>query len=261
MPSLYAHHRFGTQLLPRLPADIRGTITRHKVMFDAGLQGPDFFFFHKPGGQSAVRQLGSTFHRQSGAAFFTRACRGLRIDSDEEVLAYLYGLLGHYCLDSVCHPYVHAQSGGDSWRHNAMESEFDRFLLSQDGCSRPHAHRRSRYLKLTRAQCKLISPFYAPATAQEIFEAASAMVRVTDLLTSGSGLYRLAAKGVLRALGPEKTSLLIPAKPNGEFADCCGELSALYDRALDRYPELMDRLRDHLTFREPLGAEFDAIFG
>ena len=261
MPSLYAHHRFGTQLLPRLPADIRGTITRHKAMFDAGLQGPDFFFYHKPGGQSAIRQLGSVFHRQSGTEFFTRACRGLRIDSDEEVLAYLYGLLGHYCLDSVCHPYIHARSGGDSRRHNAMESEFDRFLLSQDGCARPHAHRRSRYLKLTRAQCGRISPFYAPAAGQDIHEAVSSMARVTDLLTSGSSLYRLAAKGVLHCLGTEKLGLLMPAKSDEEFADSSRELSALYDRALDRYPELMDRLRDHLTFREPLGEAFDAIFG
>ena len=261
MPSLYAHYRFGTQLLPRLPADIRGTITRHRAMFDAGLQGPDFFFYHKPGAHSAVRHLGSALHRQTGREFFTRSCRGLRIDSDEEVLAYLYGLLGHYCLDSVCHPYIHEQSGGDSRKHNAMESEFERFLLAQDGARRPHAHRRSKYLHLTKAQCGLIAPFYAPATAQEIHEAATAMAHVTDLLTSGSGLYRLAAKGVLRTLGTEKLGLLMGSRPDEEFAASNAALCACYDRALDRYPELMDRLRDHLTFREPLGAEFDAIFG
>lgn len=261
MPSLYAHYRFGILLLPRLPADIRGTIARHRNMFDAGLQGPDFFFYYKPGTKSEIPQLARHFHRQSGGEFFTRVCQGLRIDSDEEILAYLYGVLGHYCLDSVCHPYIGEASGGDGLLHNAMESEFDRYLLSRDGVRRPHTYRRSKLLRLTKVQCSLISSFYPPATAQEIYEASRTMSRVTGLLTCGNGVHRAAANAVLHSLGPETPGLMMPPRPDPRFAQQNGELESLYDRALDRYPELMDQLRDHLTFREPLGPEFEPLFG
>ena len=46
MPSSYAHYRFGTQVLDLMPADIREPILRNRALFDAGLQGPDFLFFH-----------------------------------------------------------------------------------------------------------------------------------------------------------------------------------------------------------------------
>ena len=45
MPSLYAHNRFGRQLLPGLPADVRRPIQRCHSLYDMGLQGPDFFFY------------------------------------------------------------------------------------------------------------------------------------------------------------------------------------------------------------------------
>lgn len=261
MPSLYAHHRFGEQILPRLPADIRGTIARHRAMFDSGLQGPDFLFFYKPSSKNPIRALAGAIHRQSGREYFTHICRELRIDSDEEILAYLFGLLGHYCLDSVCHPFIRSRTGSDSHKHNAMESEFERYLLARDGVKKPHTYPRSRLTRLNQHQCGLIRSFYEPAAGEEIFVAAQSQRLFISLLTCSNGLHRAIAGAVVQSLGEDTMGLIIPPKPDPEFSADNEPLLALFDQALERYPQLMDRLRDHLTFREPLSEGFDAIFG
>ena len=74
MPSGYAHYRFGKLIIPQLPADIRGPILRHRALFDVGLHGPDFLFFHHFFKQTNLYQLGSMYHKQSGRDFFTAAC-------------------------------------------------------------------------------------------------------------------------------------------------------------------------------------------
>ncbi len=261
MPSIYTHYRFGKLLLPRLSADVRGTIARNRALFDAGLQGPDFFFYYKPGNDTEIRRLASVFHRQSGREFFTAACASLHADSPEEELSYLYGLLAHYCLDSVCHPFVHEQTDTGELGHNALESEFERFLLARDGVKKPHAHPRSRYLKLAKEHAPLLSRFYAPATAEEVHEAVHIMQRVIALLTYSNAAYCVIAKGILHLLGNENIGLLIPKTPDMRFAWHNTEMLRLFDDALKRYLPLLEQMRSHLTCREPLGTDFDAIFG
>ena len=97
MPASYAHYRFGKQVLPTLPADVRQCIQRFRRLYDMGLQGPDFFFYYNPVMKTAVGGLGEHFHSQTGQVFFDHACKAA---SSEAARAYLYGLLCHYCLDS-----------------------------------------------------------------------------------------------------------------------------------------------------------------
>ena len=54
MTANYAHYRFGKQLLPQLPADVRQCIQRFRRMYDMGLHGPDIFFYHNPLMKSAT---------------------------------------------------------------------------------------------------------------------------------------------------------------------------------------------------------------
>lgn len=261
MPALYAHYRFGKLLLPRLPADVRGAIMRHRNLFDAGLQGPDFLFYYKPAAKSPVSDLAHTFHYQTGATFFSTACRTLRGDAGEPEQAYLYGLLGHYCLDALCHPFIHRESREGNPGHNAIESEFDRYLLELDGVKRPQSYPRCRLLKLSKDDCDIVCRFYPPTTPDQIREATSAMRRYTCLMTCGNPVHRTAARAVLHALGGERTGLLIPPKGDPVHARRNEALLACFAQAMVQYPALLEQIRDHLTFREPFGPEFDRIFG
>ena len=260
MPSLYAHYRFGELILPRLPADIRGAITRNRTMFDAGLQGPDFFFFYKPASQNSLRTLARTLHHQTGAEFFTRVSRDLRIDSDEAILAYLYGLLGHYALDSLCHAYI-ATRCTDTVTHNAMESEFERFLMVRDGIRRPHAYPRHKLLRPDKAACFSICELYDGVSGTQVYDAVRSQRLFIALLTARDDIYRFLAGKVTRLLGESTMGLMVPSRPDPAFPDDSEALLECFNRALSLYPELMEELQDHLTFRAPCDAGFSAIFG
>ena len=128
MPSTYAHYRFGIQMLPQMPADVRRTIQRFRQLFEMGLHGPDIFFYNSPLIKTNVGFWGAKFHEQTGEDFFTRVCRNLRLEPSEAAAAYLYGVLCHYCLDAHCHPYVHKTAEKGEVTHAQLETEFERYF-------------------------------------------------------------------------------------------------------------------------------------
>lgn len=255
MPSSYAHYQFGAQALPTLPADIRFPIQRYRTLYDLGLQGPDFFFYYKLGKDSPVTRLARKYHYQSGSVVFSKICRDLGHPTDTE-LAYLYGLLGHYCLDAHCHPLVHEASGEDNLAHNAIESEFDRFLMERGGIRKPHSYDRGVHLKCGRGCGPIIARFYPEAEPAQILESLNTMALVLRLLT-----IHPAAKQVLKLLGGAYPGLLMHTGADPEHMEQNGALLERFNRALARYPDYLQQLHSHLAFSEPFDEEFDAIFG
>ena len=255
MPSCYAHYRFGDRVLPDLPADVRRIIEGNRPFFDLGLQGPDFFFFYRLGKDTPVKEMGHKFHFQKGTEFFGNIYREQKDLTDAE-LAYLYGLMGHYCLDSRCHPMIHRLTKEDSLLHNRMESEFERYLMNLDGISRPHFRDRGWFLPCTRACCRVAARFYPGATAGQIQEALWSMRVILGLLMVHPG-----AKWVLKWMGGANPGLLMENQPVAELADTNGALEQLFEEAVARYPEYLAQLQDHRTFGKPFGKELEGIFG
>ena len=165
MPAAYAHYRFGKLLIPQLPSEVRQRVQRFRRLYDVGLQGPDIFFYHNILRKTAIGDLGNVFHKQSGAEFFSRSCE--QIDS-EAAQAYLYGLLAHYCLDMLCHPFIEKLVSIGEARHIALESEFERVLMANDGIANPHTHDRGQYIRLTRGECMTVAAFFSPATGGDV---------------------------------------------------------------------------------------------
>ena len=77
MPANYAHYRFGAQLLPKLPPEVRRPVGRFRQLYDMGLHGPDILFFQSllPGGKPRDK-----FHAQTGKAFFERVCHTAHVN-------------------------------------------------------------------------------------------------------------------------------------------------------------------------------------
>lgn len=261
MPSIYAHYRFGGAVLPALPADIRRTIQRFRRLYQIGLQGPDFFFSYRFGMSSEVCGLGHTFHYQSGDEFFSDICARLTDAPNEAAIAYLYGLLSHYCLDSLCHPFIHEQTDDGPILHNELETEFDRYLLTLDGWEQPHTFRRAAHLKLTPGEYATVALFYPPATAGQVREAITTMKLIADLLTCKNNTHRYLAQIILKKMGSEHPGLLMPTRPNSKCTHLNEELLRRYEQALARCPAMAEQLHAHMTHRAPLGEDFRAIFG
>lgn len=258
MPANYAHYRFGIQALPQLPEDIQRLIQRFRRLYDVGLHGPDLFFYYNPLMHTAVGALGSKFHDQSGAVFFTRACKRLQAAPSEAALAYLYGVLGHYCLDSVCHPYVHTATEDGEIGHVELEVEFDRFLLEADGKLPPHTQDMSRHMKLTRGECVTVADFYIPATPANINRSIHNMALATRILASKR---RALLERLLRLTNETVAQNLMPEEPNTHCSHLDGALLALYNQALQNYPRLVEQLTAHIRCGAALEGDFEATFG
>lgn len=254
MPSNYAHYRFGKQVLPELPPDVRQSIQRFRRLYDVGLHGPDLFFFHNPFFHTAVGELGTTFHEQSGQEFFTRVCA--QVDS-EAARVYLFGVLGHYVLDSHCHPFVNRMKQEGKAGHVVLESEFERYLLEADGLLPVHSWDHAKHIKLTRGECVTVSGFYPPATGGDIHWAVRFMAFANRFLTQKN---RPRAEKILSLLNKKLLDNLIPLEPVTEFARMDSELLARYNRAVKVYPRMLEELLHHMTSGEPLGENFAPTF-
>ena len=255
MPASYAHYRFGKHLLPDLPADVRQCIQHFRRMFDAGLQGPDFFFYYNPFFTTATGKLGQTYHRQSGREFFTAACGAARSEAGR---AYLYGLLAHYCLDSACHPFINRLQEIGEAGHVPLESEFERILMLKDGIAAPHTHHIGKQLKLTRGECMTVAEFYPGVTGGQISQSFRFMALFLKLLAHSN------RKLQERVLGPTYPKLLehrVPTQTDDNLVPYLSELSDLYRQAMAVFPGMLEELNTYLKTGRELGEAFASDFG
>ena len=184
MPAAYAHYRFGKLLIPQLPSEVRQCVQRFRRLYDVGLQGPDIFFYHNILVDDSMKKLAQKLHSMSGREFFTMACRRLRLEPTEAGQAYLYGLLAHYCLDSVCHPLIQATAAEGAIGHIELETEFDRYLLTLDGKESPETFDISQHMKLTKGECVTVAGLYPSVSPGNVLQSIQTMAAVTKLLAT-----------------------------------------------------------------------------
>lgn len=261
MPSHYAHYRFGAKALKQLPEDVRRSVQRFRQLYDVGLHGPDIFFYHNIFLKDKAVSLGKKFHQQTGQEFFTRACKRLRLEPNEAAKVYLYGVLAHYCLDSVCHPFVKEKSADGQIGHIEMETEFDRHLLFQDGKRQPNTFDCSPHMKLTRGECVTVAGVFSPATPEMVNTSIRTMAFVVKLLATPNGTGRRTLEKAASVFGGKFIQHIMDRTPNKNCAHLDGEFQALYDQALEKYPAMLEQLRSHMSHNAPLGEDFANPFG
>ena len=258
MPSTYAHYRFGTEAIRLLGKDAQLAVARFRPLYDAGLHGPDIFFHYNILWRNAVVQLGHSMHELSGREFFSQVCKRQRMHPSEAGMAYLYGFLAHYALDSVCHPFINEIVAQGEIGHVEMESEFERFLLDVDHRVPPHRQDVGRHLHLTRSEAATAADLLYPVTAGTVRRSVRHMAWHFHLLATVNP--QLMEKALSHA-GKNIRDQQIPREPNRNCAYLDGDLHRLYRQALELYPVLVAQMEDHIKNRTPLGEEFAGNFG
>ena len=170
-------------------------------------------------------------------------------------------MLGHYCLDSHCHPFVNDVTKDGPVSHNELESEFERYLLRLDGVKRPFGINRGVHLKLKKDQCTIPAAFYPPVTGEQFYQAMKSMAQTLYWLSGNTELYHGLADRVLRFMGGQNPGLLMKLKSNPACSRYNSQMLGRYDRAVEQFPAYLEQLRSYMTFSEPLGEEFTAVFG
>lgn len=260
MPANYAHYRFGAAMMDKMPGDIRRTVKRYRRLYDVGLHGPDIFYYFAPGVSTKVGKLGDKFHEQTGREFFARVCRGLRLKPSEAGFSYLYGVLSHYCLDSICHKWVQEKEEEENIPHLVMEGEFDRYLLELDGKTPAYCQDLSPHIRLIAQEYAVVASFYPGADEKRTAFAVKNMARMTKLVATPEGLRRTALKKTVSTVAQSYLNIFIPERPTPGYEKIDKELMEKYRQALELAPELLEQIGAHLTYNAPLGEAFSATF-
>lgn len=260
MPSHYAHYRFGTQVISGMPPEVSRSIRRFRQLYDVGLHGPDFLFYHNIFYRDPIVELGSKVHNQTGQDFFTRVCKHLRLEPNEAAMAYLYGVLAHYCLDAACHPYVCALDAEGAAGHAEIETEFDRYLLTQDGKRPAHTFDCSPHMRLTRGECVTVADFYPPVTPAAVNRSVKSMASAVKFLASPPGFRRNLLEGSVRLTGDKFARHMMSRSPNPKCVHLNADLMDLYGQAQENYPRMTEALTAHMSHGAPLGELFEPTF-
>lgn len=262
MPSAYAHYRFGDQVLSRLPAAIRAQIEPYRALYNIGVHGPDILFYFHPLWHTDIRSEGDAMHGRPARVFFRHAAeviRPLQGEARAKALAYVYGFITHFSLDSACHTFVEQSKRAKGISHTAIEVDFDRRLMRLDGCPErcPVAH-----IAAEEKWAEVIYPFYRGVEKRHVLFSLKSMRFYGKLLDTRNGLMRAVIAKAGAAI--DKSGELPGWTVDGNDPVC----EPVYEGLMARWPVgmeralmLMQEFEDVLNKKLPLNAAYDATFG
>ncbi len=140
MAATYTHKRYGKSVLNLLNEEIKETIKNNLDIYYVFNQSFDLFYFYKfynPLIGKKIRNLGKIAHRNNTLNYFKNIIDYItsnNLENDSAVLAYLYGSINHYILDSNVHPYVFYKTGvfksnsKETYKYNGLHTRLE-FML------------------------------------------------------------------------------------------------------------------------------------
>lgn len=262
MPSTYAHYRMGQEVAKQLTGSVRETIMDNKELYDIGLHGPDILFYYYPLKANSVNSIGYGLHEHSGKFFFERAARIIKTSSDEKAaLAYIYGFICHFTLDSTCHEYIDEKIAKSGVSHTEIEVEFDRSLMEEDGLD-PVRHELTGHIIPSIRNAKVIAPFFVRTNPEQIETALKGMIQNNHLLLTTSRLKRTLIYALLCLTGnyKEMHGLMVNFKANPACEDSTRRLRQLYKVAEERAVCLINEYNKYLSKEEKLNELYRFTF-
>lgn len=168
MPGFTTHYLFGVNACRQLEHPfLKEMIRTHHAAYSLGLQGPDVFFYFPLSYTIHSRNIGSVAHTEHTGRFLHHLLdsRKLFRNANEQQIAnaYIAGFLGHYTLDTHCHPYIYwktnftEKSSRYHGCHMSLEVDIDTELLQFYKHCPPSAFRQNSTIALTRLQLRTIA--------------------------------------------------------------------------------------------------------
>ena len=263
MPSTYAHYRLGQQVINSVPKWKKNIIEKNKELFNIGLHGPDILFYYEPLKSNPVNAIGYGMHEHSGREFFEHAAEIIREkDHDARYLAYAYGFICHFVLDTTCHGYIDDKIAESGVSHAEIEVEFDRSLMIEDGYD-PNTHNLTGHIVTSAKNAEVISDFFPGTTPDQVEDALKGMIKYNNLLIAPSRWKRKFIYALLRVSGNyrEMHGLLVNFQANPDCEDSTRILRRLYDITLERAVKLIGEYDSYLVGEQKLDALYHYTFG
>lgn len=140
MPSVIAHMWYGDVACHSIADDkLRTAIRKYHGAYLLGCQGPDIFYYYHRWPWSSHRRCKKVYGF-GNALHYTHINEGIglllkeaRKNQDELLTAYTAGYVSHWCMDTVCHPYVYYETDSlqhdTGYAHQLFEAQIDRGIL------------------------------------------------------------------------------------------------------------------------------------
>ncbi|MBO6215766.1 MAG: zinc dependent phospholipase C family protein [Lachnospiraceae bacterium] len=185
MPGFRAHYLFGKESYEKM-SNIKGfsPIREYPMSFGLGLQGPDFFFYDPLSHIFNHPDIGTQIHKNRVMAFFSSLMEArnslIRLSDRRIADAYIAGFIGHYTLDTICHPYIHfrtkkienaSRSTYIFGIHVLLETDIDNSLLLHYMHLRPSQFRTEATIALSHHERSVLSGLLARAIHRTFPEA------------------------------------------------------------------------------------------
>lgn len=117
MPALITHDIFAKEVYKRLDQKIIDKISREKIIYQTFAQSHDYLFYYKSLNHKKNKKinfLGKIAHRRKTQDYFFNIIRFIKkyhLENYQPDVAYLFGSITHYILDSTCHPLIFYKTG------------------------------------------------------------------------------------------------------------------------------------------------------
>lgn len=168
MPGYVTHYIFARDIYQKLTdPTLKSNLYKNRAVYALGHQGPDIFFYYLPAYVLHGHNLGDMAHTQKTNAFFAALLESRSLfkkPEDQKIAeAYLDGFLGHYVLDSTCHPFIygrtHYEKNAKNYfsRHAYLETEIDSSLLELKFHTRRTDFHAENTIMLTHRQKRVVA--------------------------------------------------------------------------------------------------------
>ena len=263
MPTTYSHYRFGKEVYKKLTPAQKAIIDPYRGLFDLGLHGPDLLFYYHPFSKNQINQTGVAIHERPGIAFFLpaasrwRSCR-----RKKAALAYLYGVLCHFALDSTCHPYVEAAVRRTGISHSEIEAEMDRQNMEKDSYN-PLTHRPANHLRSKPGYAETIAVFYPKQSVRQIDTCIHSIRICCNLFVIPNLQMRSLILKLLKLVHFPKViqEMIIKCRKNPDCEPICQELDQLYAQAVPTAVELIQNFDEVLKGTGVFDSRLQHTFG
>ncbi len=117
MPSLITHDIFAKEVYTNLPDKIKNSFNNELLIYQTFAQSHDYLFYFKSPNiklTKVVNKLGKIGHRRKTQEYLLNIIRIIKeyhLQLYQPDIAYLFGSITHYVLDSTCHPFIFYKTG------------------------------------------------------------------------------------------------------------------------------------------------------
>lgn len=262
MPALYAHNRFGADVVEQLDVELQTILKKYYTQFRIGMQGPDIFFFYRPLFHTPVSKCAGDMHDENADKFFENAVKVIeRKGRNSREYAYILGFICHFALDSECHPYVEQMVEQIGVGHMEMEGEFDKFLLRADGknaLSFPIA----KYIPTDDMTVETIYHFFPEMSRAEIKESLKTYKLAKRVFTAPNKWKQRVINTLLRIAGVYKKyyGLMHSYDDNPKCQKTNQGLEKRYNKAILVATELIQSYDERVQKNAPLSERFQRTY-